>query len=66
MFPWALRETPDSEKLQTFYFKRFPGEGFPDGSVIKNPPAKAGDTGWILIQEDHTCTKATKPARHNY
>ena len=23
-------------------------QGFPGGSVIKNPPANAGDTGWIL------------------
>ena len=22
-------------------------KGFPDGSVVKNPPANAGDTGWI-------------------
>ena len=38
--------------------------GFPGGSVVKNPPANAGDTG--LIQEDPTCHKATKTICHNY
>ena len=28
------------------------GKGFPCGSVVKNPPAKAGDTGSILDWED--------------
>ena len=27
--------------------------GFPDGSVVKNLPANAGDAGLILGQEDH-------------
>ena len=27
-------------------------QGLPDGSVVKNPPAKAGDQGSILGQED--------------
>ena len=26
--------------------------GFPGGSVVKNPPANAGDQGWSLDQED--------------
>ena len=26
--------------------------GFPGGSVVKNLPAKAGDSGWSLGQED--------------
>ena len=26
--------------------------GFPGGSVLKNPPANAGDEGLILVQED--------------
>ena len=40
--------------------------GFPGGSVLKNLPAKAGDTGSILIQEDPTCLGATKTASHNH
>ena len=36
--------------------------GFPGGSVVKNPPAKAGDLG--LIQEDPTRHRAAKPTRH--
>ena len=35
--------------------------GFPGGSVVKNPPAKAGDMVW----EDPTCCGATKPVHHN-
>ena len=27
------------------YLKRIKGEGFPGGTVVKNPPASAGDTG---------------------
>ena len=26
--------------------------GFPGGSVVKNPPANAGDMGWSQVQED--------------
>ena len=26
--------------------------GFPGGSVVKNPPANAGDTGSILVSRD--------------
>ena len=40
--------------------------GFPDGTVVKNPPANAGDTVQALVREDPTCRGATKPIRHNY
>ena len=40
-------------------------EGFPGGSVVKNLPANAGDTGSILIQADPTCLEATKPLSHS-
>ena len=40
--------------------------GFPGGSVAKNVPAIAGDTGSSLIWEYLTCWGATKPMRHNY
>ena len=36
-------EFASSQKLMT---------GFPGGSVVKNPPASAGDMGSILGQED--------------
>ena len=38
---------------------------FPGGSVVKNPPANAGDTVRSLIWEDPTCSGTTKPV-HNY
>ena len=37
---------------------------FPGGTVVKNLPANAGDTG--SIPEDPTCCGATKPVCHNY
>ena len=37
---------------------------FPGGTVVKNPPANAGDTGWILVREDSTCREAIKPVSH--
>ena len=33
----------------------------PDGPVVKNPPANAGDTGSISAPEDSLCCRATKP-----
>ena len=39
---------------------------FPGGTVVKNPPANAGDTVRSLVREDLTCRGATKPVRHNY
>ena len=41
-------------------------EGFPGGSVVKNPPANAGDMGSISDPEDPTCRGANKPMRRNY
>ena len=38
------------------YLQHFEGKSiysFPGGSVVKDLPASAGDTGSILIQEDH-------------
>ena len=40
--------------------------GFPGGSVVKNPPADAGDTGLISGWEDPTGCRATHPVHHNY
>ena len=39
---------------------------FPGGTVVKNPPANAGDRVPSLVWEDPTCRGATKPVRHNY
>ena len=39
--------------------------GFPAGTVVKNPPANAGDTGSSPDREDSTGHRATKPASHN-
>ena len=36
-------------------------EGFPGGSVVKNPPADAGPPVQSLVWEDPTCHRATKP-----
>ena len=41
-------------------------EGFPGGSVVKNPPAMQGTWVGALVQEDPTCHRATKPVRRNY
>ena len=40
-------------------------QGFPSGSVVKNLPDSAGDTG-LIPWEDFTCHRATKPVSHNY
>ena len=39
-------------------------QGFPGGSVVKNPRAEMQVPS--LIQEDPSCPRATKPVRHNY
>ena len=33
--------------LRWVYWDITPSQGFPGGSVVKNPPANAGDVGWI-------------------
>ena len=38
--------------------------GFTRGSVVRNPPANAGDVGSIWA--DPTCLGATKPGSPNY
>ena len=41
-------------------------EGFPGGTVAKNPPANAGAQVRSLIREDPKCYRATKPVCHSY
>ena len=36
------------------------------GSVVKNPPASAGDMVQSLVQEDPTCLRAAKPMSSDY
>ena len=38
----------------------------PGGSVVKNPPAAAGDTGSVPVQEGSTCRGAAKLMCHSY
>ena len=38
----------------------------PGGSVVKNPPANAGDLGLTLIWEDPIGRVANLPMRHDY
>ena len=38
-------------------------QGFPGGSMVKNPPANAEDMGLIPGLEDPTCLAATKPTQ---
>ena len=40
--------------------------GLPGGSVVKNPPAKAGDMGSILDLGRFTSCEATKSKPHNH
>ena len=39
--------------------------GLPWGSVVKRPPADAGDGVRSLVQEDPTCCRAAKSGHHN-
>ena len=40
--PWGRTESDTTERLLFFFFIQ-KEEGFPDGSVVKNLPASAGD-----------------------
>ena len=41
-------------------------QAIPDGPVVRNPPANAGDTDLIPAPEDSMCSGATKPMCPNY
>ena len=53
----------DVIKLRIFRDRR---ESFPGGSVVKNPPANAGDMGSILDQGRSPRGGATEPMHHCY
>ena len=42
--PWGCKESDTTEYTHTMV-----AEGFPGGSVVKNPPANAGDVGSIPV-----------------
>ena len=56
---WVQKHTVHQNWIKKKYF------GFPGGSVVKNLPASAGDTG-SLVWEYLTCCWAMKPVHHNY
>ena len=45
--------------------KDYLAPGFPGGSVVKNPPTKAGDSSSIPDPKDTTCHGAIQPVGHN-
>ena len=45
--------------------QKLSNQGFPGGSVVKNPPANWAQVA-SLVWEDPTCWEATKPEHHNY
>ena len=47
-------------------FKTVKTGDFPGGSVDKNPPAHAGETGWIPDLGRSHIHGATKSVHHNY
>ena len=51
---------PRHPKINKLIFKKG-GGGFPGGTVVKNPPATAGDTN-----SSPDPRRSTKPVRHNY
>ena len=56
----------EARRNKNFYSTKRGQEGFPGGSVVKNPPANARDMGLILDPGDPTCCRAAKPMHHNY
>jgi len=63
--PKHIQERRKSEQIKTDTLKIM-GLGFHGGSVVKNLPANAGDTGSVPGVEDPTCCAAAKPMRPNY
>ena len=61
-----IQSSTEARRNKNFYSAKRGQEGFPGGSVVKNPPASARDTGSILDPGDPTGCRATKPTHHNY
>ena len=67
--PYAEVLTPVSQTVTVFVDRAFEEviQGFPSGSVVKNSPANAGDTGSIPgPRRSHVPRGATKPVLRNY
>ena len=47
--------------LQESYHKEIIQQGFPGGSVVKNPPVNTGDVVQSLTWENPTCQKQLSP-----
>ena len=54
------------DDMANFIFVLRNRQGFPDSSVVKNPPANARNMGLILDPVSPTFLAATKPVHHNY
>ena len=68
---WYDRQVLNLQNIQTAHTTQQQQQNqttrdFPGGTVVKNPPAKAGTWVWALVREDPTCCGATKPMCHNY
>ena len=48
------------------FFSKMQRWGFPGGSVVKNPPANAGDMVRSLVWEDPTMPQSNQAMDHNY
>lgn len=78
MWQWEQRWRDASRSQGTLSCQQQPpetrrdiGKGFslkdsPDGAVVRNPPANAGDMELVLVQEDPTYQGATKPVCYKY
>ena len=62
---WELGQCIAAKEMKVGWSRSWSG-GFHGGSVVKNPPANAGDTGLIPVWEDSTCHGGTVPGHHNY
>ena len=59
---WMLSFKPTFSLSSCTFIKRlFSSSSLPGGTMVKNPAANVGDMGLILVQEDPTCLRATKP-----
>ena len=64
IFPWGKFE--DCEMGRSRKTKNLPHRDFPGGTVVKNPPANAGDTGSSPGPERSHMPQSHKPVHHNY
>ena len=58
---FVMRRTLEAYQKNDVFFQKPSSEGFPEGLVVKNPPANAGDTGLIPNRRRSPCLRAAKP-----